>query len=181
MKLYLVRHGETDWNKEGKIQGTTDIPLNDNGRMQILKTKEQLQNINFDICISSPLKRAKETAQIITDGNCQIVYEDLLKERTIGNFEGKTFKEIPFDIKVFWDYKVNYHENNVQSLKDLLKQSDDFIQKLKSNYNNYNSILIVSHGATIKSLYYNLNGYDENTNFYNFFIENGQIYEFDLK
>lgn len=65
MKLYLVRHGQTNWNLEGRIQGQTNIPLNDKGRKQAQQAKEKLQNIPIDLIICSPLMRARETAEII--------------------------------------------------------------------------------------------------------------------
>lgn len=67
MKLYLIRHGETDWNKEFKIQGSSDIELNEYGRELAFITREGLRHIPFDIAYTSPLKRAKETAEIILE------------------------------------------------------------------------------------------------------------------
>ena len=65
MKLYLVRHGITDWNARKKIQGQVDIPLNETGRDLARKTAEGLKDVPFDLCMTSPLCRAKETARII--------------------------------------------------------------------------------------------------------------------
>ena len=68
MKLYMVRHGETDWNKAKKVQGRADIPLNAYGRELAEKTAEGLRGIPFDLAYTSPLSRAKETAQIVLQG-----------------------------------------------------------------------------------------------------------------
>lgn len=68
MKLYLVRHGETDWNKVKRIQGQVDIPLNQFGKRLAEETAEGLRDIPFDLCISSPLSRAHETARIYCMG-----------------------------------------------------------------------------------------------------------------
>ena len=76
MKLYLIRHGETDWNKEFKIQGSSDIELNEYGRELAFITREGLRHIPFDIAYTSPLKRAKETAEIILGGRNIPLYED---------------------------------------------------------------------------------------------------------
>ena len=86
MNIYVVRHGQTDWNKENKLQGNTDIELNDNGRKQALDLKGELKNIDYDIIISSPLKRAIQTAELINN-NKPIIIEDNLRERSFGDFE----------------------------------------------------------------------------------------------
>ena len=65
MRIYIMRHGETDWNRENKIQGRVDIPLNENGRELARITAEKLKKIPFAAAITSPLIRAKETAEII--------------------------------------------------------------------------------------------------------------------
>ena len=68
MKLYLIRHGETDYNKMKRNQGQIDIPLNEYGRELAEKTAEGLRGISFDLAYTSPLSRAKETAQIVLQG-----------------------------------------------------------------------------------------------------------------
>ena len=68
MKLYLIRHGETDYNKMKRNQGQIDIPLNEYGRELARKTREGLAEVPFDLCLCSPLSRARETAEIILEG-----------------------------------------------------------------------------------------------------------------
>ena len=80
--IYIVRHGQTDWNVEGIYQGRIDIPLNKTGIEQAKKTKEELKGIKFDKVFSSPLKRAIETAQIIC--NNPIIKDDRIIERCNG-------------------------------------------------------------------------------------------------
>ncbi len=74
--LYIMRHGRTDWNVRHKLQGRTDIPLNDEGRMMAAEAGKQYSDIHFDICYSSPLERAKETAEIFLKGRSVPVYTD---------------------------------------------------------------------------------------------------------
>ncbi|MET4780294.1 histidine phosphatase family protein [Glaciihabitans sp. UYNi722] len=94
--LYLVRHGETDWNRARRIQGSTDIPLNDTGRMQAARTGELLSRRSWDGIASSPLSRAFETAQIIgrTVEIYQIKVIDDLVERRYGEAEGLEDREL---------------------------------------------------------------------------------------
>ena len=63
--LYIMRHGKTDWNEQHKIQGRTDIPLNDEGRKMAAEAAEEYKDIHFDICFCSPLKHPKETPHIL--------------------------------------------------------------------------------------------------------------------
>ena len=80
MKIYVTRHGQTDWNLEGKTQGRVDIELNEVGIKQAKQTKEKLKNIDIDLIICSPLKRAKKTAEIINEGrNIPIIYDEEIK------------------------------------------------------------------------------------------------------
>jgi len=96
MTLALIRHGETDWNRELRLQGTSDIPLNDTGRQQARDAVALLAGEQWDAIVSSPLSRARETAQIIADGlgiELGPAY-DLLVERAYGEAEGFTAEQI---------------------------------------------------------------------------------------
>lgn len=87
--LYIMRHGKTDWNACHKLQGRTDIPLNDKGRMMAAEAGEKYADIHFDECYSSPLARAKETAEIFLKGRGVPVYtDDRLVEMGFGIYEG---------------------------------------------------------------------------------------------
>ena len=100
MKFYVVRHGQTDWNAKGRIQGKTDIELNEIGIEQARQLKALIKDYNIDLIISSPLKRARKTAEIINETvKCNIIFEDSLKERGYGIFEGMIRKEINDEIK----------------------------------------------------------------------------------
>ena len=95
-ELYLVRHGETDWNREHRIQGSTDIPLNDTGRGQAATTGRLLARRQWDAIVASPLSRAFETASIIARevGLGEPEIEPAIVERNYGAAEGMTGFEI---------------------------------------------------------------------------------------
>lgn len=79
--LYIIRHGKTEWNAKRKLQGRTDIPLNDEGRLMAEKARDEYKDIHFDVCYCSPLIRAKETAEILMKGrNIPIITDDRLME-----------------------------------------------------------------------------------------------------
>jgi broad specificity phosphatase PhoE len=90
--VFLTRHGETDWNLEGRWQGHTDVPLNDNGRTQAVAVAEALRSAGLSGVVASDLSRARETAQIVGAAlGIEIAYLDAdLRERTFGVFEGLT-------------------------------------------------------------------------------------------
>lgn len=100
--LYLIRHGETDWNREHKIQGVTDIPLNEKGHEQALLLAQKLRNIPFDRIYSSHLLRAYSTAQNIASLNGTVntvLSDERLRERTFGAYEGLTLREIVTELE----------------------------------------------------------------------------------
>jgi broad specificity phosphatase PhoE len=177
-KLYIVRHGKTKWNELKLLQGKTDIELDEDGINQAKELSKQIDLDKIDICISSPLTRTKQTAELITNGKVQIIYDDLLIERGYGNYEGKP---INFDlIEKQWDYNLNYSEECIESLQDCLKRSKKFLDKINETYQNKN-ILIVSHGSLIKTLHFNLIGYDEFTDFLSFNPKNAEVHEYETK
>lgn len=88
MKLYIIRHGETAWNVEGRLQGQSDTELNENGVRLAKVTAEGLKNIPFDLGISSPLRRAKHTAELVLAGrNVPLTTDDRLMELSFGSWE----------------------------------------------------------------------------------------------
>lgn len=99
VRLLLVRHGETEWNRESRFQGVKDIPLNENGRAQAALAAEFLKSITLDFAISSPLQRPKETAEIILKyhPNLNLEFRSELVEICHGLWEGKLEKEIEKD------------------------------------------------------------------------------------
>src|SRR3989338_4494032 len=93
--IYLIRHGTTDWNEAGRYQGSSDIPLNQKGLEESKKTGESLSKIPFNAIYSSPLIRARKTAEeIARHHSLPIVFVEELKERSYGELEGLTFSEM---------------------------------------------------------------------------------------
>ena len=151
--IYIVRHGETDWNKEGKTQGHTNIPLNDNGIKQALEVKEKLKDVSFDKVFCSPLDRTISTAKIITDH--EIILDDRLIERNNGIFEGKNKKENDLFRKSVENY--NDEDYGVEPVEKLQERANNFLEEILPKYKNKN-ILIVTHGGLIINLRVYLEG-----------------------
>ncbi|RDW15212.1 histidine phosphatase family protein [Oceanobacillus arenosus] len=147
--ICLVRHGETDWNLLGKIQGKTDIPLNDTGRKQADECGAYLNADDYDILISSPMKRAKETAEIINSYlNLPVIEMADFAERAFGDGEGLTLEE---RIKKYPD--GNYP--NQEEREDFNNRVMTGIKKVCDAYPN-ERVLLVAHGAVIGMILSNL-------------------------
>lgn len=145
MRLLLTRHGQTDWNVAGKIQGLTDIELNETGIMQAKSTQKKLLNEKIDIILCSPLKRAQKTAEIIASGrNIPMIIEPDLQERCFGTFEGKSPKEFDFD--EIWNYKLNKQYETAESIGHLFERIQKFLNKIQKNYSD-KTVLLVTHGG----------------------------------
>ncbi len=141
----MVRHGETDWNSIGKFQGRSDIPLNSNGTLQAEQCRQFLKNSQWDLIITSPLKRAKQTAEIINkDLNVPLIEMDEFLERNYGDAEGLTINErlSAFPTK-------NYP--NQEQRDSLKKRVIKGIEKVNQLHNR-KKILLVSHGAVINTI-----------------------------
>lgn len=105
MELYIVRHGETLWNREKRLQGREDIELSENGRKVARLTGEALMDTRIDKIFSSPLKRAYETACLIRNGrDIDIETDDRLRELSFGHFEGQNFSELIKDESLTFRY-----------------------------------------------------------------------------
>lgn len=176
-RLLIIRHGKTDWNLEKRIQGRTDIELNQEGIFQAKELAKLINLDEIDYCLCSPLKRTKQTADIIINNRMDIIYDDLLVERCFGNYEGTIYDEKM--LKSQWDYKLNDSSNGLETLQDCLKRGKEFLDKINIMYDN-KTILIITHGCFLKSLHYNITGYDENTDFLSFFPKNAEVYEYHI-
>lgn len=177
MKLYVIRHGRTHWNEKGLMQGRVDIGLSMAGKKEAENIRKKLENIDFDICISSPLKRTLETANIVTNGKCKIITSNFLIERDLGKFEGEKYEDYYSKLN-YWDYKLNNNSYGVESVKDILKRTSRFLNELKEK--DYKIVLIVSHAATIRAINYNIIGYNSDTKFLEFNPVHGNVYEYEI-
>lgn len=180
MKLYLVRHGQTDYNVMDLAQGSSDIPLNETGRAQAqgLMQKIKQNNLQFDIYYMSPLVRARETASIITNGGADFIVDDLLVERSFGELEGT--KVDYGKLGDVFDRRLNLGTHGIEPIKTLLARAKAFLDKITTAYGDDVSILVVAHGTLLKAMHYNIVGCDDDTDFRTFHMENCEICEYDI-
>lgn len=153
-KLILIRHGQTDMNKDQLYYGRLDVPINETGKEQAENTRKNLVEleIDYDKIYSSPMKRAYETAEIVNYKNLEIEKDDELREMDFGIFEGLSYKEIikkyPEEMeKLKKDWKTYSYvtgENPFMLQKRALK----FLEKIDKNKNN----MVVTHWGIICTL-----------------------------
>jgi alpha-ribazole phosphatase len=162
LKLFLVRHGQTDLNKVRRYQGRVDVPLNETGIGQAQKLASRLSCEQFDKIYSSPLSRAKQTAEIIHNGFCvDIMKLDELVEMDFGKLEGKTYKEI---IEIFPDWNpavFDFTFAGGENLDSLAVRVQSFVDMLKT-LNESSNILVVTHSGCLRIILCLLLGIDIN-------------------
>ena len=157
--FYLFRHGETDWNSKGLVQGHSNIPLNDKGRGQAAELTKKLKELDLEIIFSSDLDRAHETA-MIAKGNLDLEIEktDQLREAFFGEAEGLTFDEVKERwgeiIHKFRFYKAEYGDISFpggESRGASIERMKAFIYKVKDS-GKYSRVGISTHGGVIRNL-----------------------------
>mgnify|MGYP002648682267 CR=1 FL=1 len=147
--FYIIRHGETVFNRKGRIQGWCDSPLTDLGVSQAKQLGKELKNILFDVCFCSTSERAIDTANYILGGrNVKIIPSKKLKEQSYGDFEAEKSVNIFKDGVSFPDgYRFCGGENH----SDVIERVMNELKKIASEYPNAN-VLVVCHGSAIKHI-----------------------------
>lgn len=144
--LGLLRHGQTDWNIDLRLQGSSDIPLNETGRNQAAVAGATFSREDWDVIIASPLSRARDTAQIVAQQlNMPVVIVPELVERSFGVAEGFSHSE--------WRkmYEANEHIEGLESLEDLRSRCELLLQLVATEYDGLR-VLAISHGALIRKV-----------------------------
>ena len=148
--LYLTRHGQTDWNVQRRICGITDIGLTEKGRDQALRTAHTLADKNIGIIISSPLKRATETSEIIGKGiGAKIIIDNRLTEQNYGIYEGVDHKDEAF-LRNKRQFAYKYPGG--ESMMQVAARVYPLIEEIKADHRDRN-VLIVTHGGICRVIH----------------------------
>jgi glucosyl-3-phosphoglycerate phosphatase len=153
--LLLVRHGETDWNRDSRWQGGSDTRLNDLGREQARTLAKQLDG-NIDIVYSSDLARARETAEIVAAKlGLEVRLDPRLRERGFGSWEGLTTTEIEerfADSHRRWVAGVGAGADDAESFEDFSARVNDFLADVLRLHPD-EEVLVISHGGSIRVIH----------------------------
>ena len=175
MEVKFVRHGQTDLNYPvRRMQGISDCDLNSNGIKQAENIRDKLANEDFDIIISSPLKRARHTAEIINEQKrIDIIFDNRIIERNYGNLEGELFN------KEYCNLDYDFESVGGESLYKYKARLQDFIFEIKKKYYD-KKVLVVAHNGVISMISCILEGIPEDNNFEKLGIKNGDVKAFNF-
>lgn len=155
MKIWLIRHGETNLNKFKLMQGRTDEPLNDRGIEQALIARELVKDIKFDSVYASPLDRAIETASIVADiPREKVKIDERITEVNFGKYELHKYSRLGIKMSLYWALPEIFPAPiGVENTESMALRSRAFLSELEKM--EYDNILIASHGGILRAL----NGY----------------------
>jgi len=153
-RLYLVRHGETEWNRSLRYQGHRDIPLSSEGRAQARKIAVRLSSEKFAAAYASDLSRAMETAAIISDyHNLNVTTVPELRETNFGDWEGLTYREIDSRFhEIMKGWRANPRDTKIpggESLGEVADRCRSGLEKVLRE-NREGNVLVVAHGGIIR-------------------------------
>lgn len=149
MKIVLVVNAECEDDYLRKVIGRRNVLLNDAGRRSVTRLKEKLKNYKFDICFISPLIRCFETALVLVGDRVEIIRDEHLIQREMGELDGRSIDE--YNAYKFWDYKLNRDDYGIEPIHDLMERSLEFINLLKKDYSS-STVLIVCHNENYRAL-----------------------------
>ena len=162
--LYIMRHGQTDWNARRKLQGRSDIPLNDEGHRMAAEAREEYRTVPLDLCWCSPLIRARETAEIVLRGrDIPIMTDDRLMEMCFGEYEGleNIFLDSSCPISALFLKPEEYtcSAGGAETFEDLFARTGSFLEEvIDPLMEQGKKVLIVGHGAMNLSIISRLQG-----------------------
>ncbi|MFV0362653.1 MAG: histidine phosphatase family protein [Suipraeoptans sp.] len=160
MKVYFVRHGETNWNKQHKIQGRTDNPLNESGIIEAKELAAALAHYHFDKAYTSPLIRARETAKIALERHTphlEVKVDDLLIEIAYGVNEGADISNIKNEPKkslhkYFYNPQEYVPDEGGETIEALCRRCKSFLNMLEETTSVGETVIVFCHGALIRGI-----------------------------
>jgi broad specificity phosphatase PhoE len=156
MRLILVRHGETEWNRQNRIVGHTEIALNETGRKQAALLAQALRDEKPSVIYASPLQRTRETAAEISRVlGVEVKFDDALKEIAAGDIDGLTFEEVAEHYSDFFQHWMKGDPSlrlpGGESFIDLRNRTRPFLQNMIAEHKD-GDVIIVSHTLAIMSI-----------------------------
>ena len=160
MNIYVMRHGKTDINATGRFNGQIDEDINSDGIEGAKNAAQNVKELKLDVIFCSPLKRAKHTCDIVNVNNIPVIYDERLKERTLGLLDGKDLAKEGFSKSDYYNYLLKSDVPGFENMQDFYKRVHSFMNDIA--HLNYENILVIAHGGVLRSIYYYFNEIPEN-------------------
>ncbi|MQG75760.1 MAG: histidine phosphatase family protein [SAR202 cluster bacterium] len=157
-KWYLVRHGESEWNQEGRILGHADVGLSELGRRQVELLSTRMAGESIDAAYSSDLSRAVDTATgTLGERDVPLITDPDLREFSYGEWEGLTLQEVKEEDPVLFDARFTRGDNAFaapggETSEDILKRVQHFVKGVEERHSPDEDLLIVGHGGSMRAL-----------------------------
>ncbi len=176
LEIILVRHGQTDWNRDRRVMGARPIPLNTQGKREITQLAQLLSDVEFDIIYTSPLMRAFQTSRILSRGrSVKVEKVTEIQEIDYGEWVGRTFEDISRE-KMFKTYYANPKDAQApggEKMTEVIKRGASFIESLRKKHKE-GRLVVVSHADVIKSILIHYMELDLN-DLHKFRVDNGAV------
>lgn len=171
--IYLVRHGETDWNLFKRCNGMTETFLNQTGFLQAKLQAKNLKDINIDVCFCSSQIRARQFCEILYSGS--VIFDERLVEMFCGEFEG--MEEAPEMMKAFWQ-AIQTGDRGTEHFRSFIKRNCDVCDMIEKDYKGRN-VLIITHAANARVINYYFTGKPQNYDWNKQVIQKGELITFE--
>lgn len=179
MKIYSLRHGQTNMNIKHIYNGLVDEDINETGIKQCEEARDILRSKDIDLIICSPLLRTRHTCEIVNINNIPVIYDNRLLERTLGKFDGTKPEEHGITDEVFYDYFHKYDDDKIEDMPTVFDRAFNLLDEIKEKYKDKN-VLLITHGAIMRAIHFYFNGIPEDKNMLVFSSKNCQICEYDF-
>ena len=176
MKLYVLRHGETNENITKVMQGNMETYLNETGKAQAISVRDKVKEAGIDLVISSPKIRALETARLAAP-EVDIIEDERLLSRNHGEFEGMTRDQI--NLHEYWNIKKNVQYERAETVGELFNRISSLLNDILEKYND-KTVMIVTHSGITRVLYYYFNGFPEDGDLTEYESTNCSFEEYEL-
>lgn len=179
MEIYVLRHGQTDYNVRNVYQGQIDVPLNNVGIEQAKEIAKKFTDIKVDAILVSPLTRAKQTAQYVSEvTKTPMTIEKGLIERSFGEMEGHHNRE-DCNIQMLSDYDKNYDIFNVEPIQNLFKRVYSFMDSIVERFKG-KDIVLVTHACVAEAIECYCKGMPEDKDILSLVLKNGEVRRYTL-
>ena len=179
MELYVIRHGQTATNACKGMVGRKQIySLTEKGEQQAIEARNEVNKIDYDFVICSPLERAKRTCELINVKGKEVIEDDRIMERDCGEMEGKPKES--FDYPHYWNYNYDFDIKGMKPIKEFVRDIWDFIDDIKQKYPS-SKIVIVTHNGVCRAIGAYFKGIPQDGNLSLYAHDNCQIKHYSTR